>query len=313
MKQYLLFLRDDIIRPLGKLKINIVLKFFAIWFVSLFNNNPVDTYLVYKHRFILGYLSRKYGFIVPSKFSDKPYQDADIRNLPIWFFWYQGELPKLVKLCYGSILRNSKGRPVHLLTKENMNDYIMFPKHISRLFNEGKMTVTHLSDLLRVSLLYKYGGTWIDATVYTTSIDNSQMNPIFDSLKMHPLTNNHISDYRWATFYLFSYPRSEAMKCFRNVLYAYFRDHDYIINYLLIDYTFVMLYEKNNEFKNIVDYKAYDGEHLYDLVTILNTPVKDVNLAKTLRSAVNSKLNRKVKIEDGSTVFNELMRMSICE
>ena len=34
--------------------------------------------------------------------------------------------------------------------------------------DSGQITKTHLSDLLRLELLIRYGGTWIDATVFCT-------------------------------------------------------------------------------------------------------------------------------------------------
>ena len=49
-----------------------------------------------------------------------------------------------------------------------MNEYVQFPDYIVRKWKEGVISNTHLSDLLRLELLIRYGGLWIDSTTYMT-------------------------------------------------------------------------------------------------------------------------------------------------
>lgn len=276
MKQYLLFLRDDIIRNSGKLPFSIVLNFICIWLSSLFMINKANvTYLKRKHTYILKFLFDRYDKYVPQSFSKEPYEkNYSIEELPIWVLWFQGEnkMPDIVKLCYRNIQKYCNGRKVILLTKDNIAKYLQISKDIYEKVEKGHMGYANFSDLIRVSLLYKYGGTWIDATVFVKSpIDNSSLNKIFDSIKIHPLTEEHISGYRWTSFYLFSYPKSEAMKCFRDVMFAYWKDgYNKIIDYFLIDYTFVMLYIKNTDFRKIIDSRPFTNEHVHDIQTLLD-------------------------------------------
>ena len=46
--------------------------------------------------------------------------------------------------------------------------YVSFSPEVITKFNEGKISMTTLSDRLRMELLYRYGGVWIDATYYVT-------------------------------------------------------------------------------------------------------------------------------------------------
>lgn len=225
MKQYLLFLRDDIIRNIGRLPFHIVLNFIWIWMSSLFMiNKVVVKYLKRKHTYIISFLFARYDKYVPKSFSKEPYENNwDLKDLPIWVLWFQGEneMPDVVRLCYRNIKKYSNGRKVVLLSKDNITRYLQIPSDIYEKVEKGFMGYANFSDLIRVSLLYLYGGTWIDATVFIKApIDNSSSNKIFDSIKIHPLTEEHISGYRWTSFYLFSYPKSEAMKCFRDVMCA---------------------------------------------------------------------------------------------
>lgn len=302
MKQYLLFLRDDIIRNIGRLPFHIVLNFIWIWMSSLFMiNKVVVTYLKRKHTYIIGFLFARYDKYVPKNFSKEPYENNwDLKDLPIWVLWFQGEneMPDVVRLCYRNIKKYSNGRKVVLLSKDNITRYLQIPNDFYEKVEKGYMGYANFSDLIRVSLLYLYGGTWIDATVFIKApIDNSSSNKIFDSIKIHPLTEEHISGYRWTSFYLFSYPKSEAMKCFRDVMFAYWRDgYNKIIDYFLIDYTFVMLYMKNTEFQRIIDSRPFTNEHVHDIQTLLN---EMYNGQFDLWNDTNIfKLNKKFKYND---------------
>lgn len=91
----------------------------------------------------------------------------------VWFLWLQGmeKAPDLVKKCYRSIVEKMPNRDIVLLTNENYRNFIQFPDYIQKKIDLGIITKTHMSDLLRLALLNKYGGTWIDATVYCSGKD----------------------------------------------------------------------------------------------------------------------------------------------
>ncbi len=317
MKQYLLFLRDDILRNWGKLPFGIVAVFIWIWCSSLFTfNHAVVFYLRRKHKYIINFLMKRYGHLVPKFFDENPYKkDCDLKDLPIWVFWYQGEdnMPVITKLCYRNICKYSNGRKVFLLTKDNLGDYLEIPAWLFEKVEKGMMGFANFSDIIRLQLLYIYGGTWIDATVFVNApIDNSRDNKIFDSVKIYPLTKEHISGYRWATFYLFSYPQSEAIKFFLDVMMAYWKDgFNKIIDYFLIDYTFVMLYENNAEFKKIIDGRPYTNLHIHDLSLLLNKPYN--GLFEKWSDTHVFKLNKKFKPLDSTpphhviTVYEKML------
>ena len=53
-----------------------------------------------------------------------------------------------------------------MITEKNMSDYVSFPDYIMKKWKAGIITNTHMTDLLRLELLSKYGGMWLDATVF---------------------------------------------------------------------------------------------------------------------------------------------------
>lgn len=89
----------------------------------------------------------------------------------VWVCWFQGleNAPDLVKKCYESLKKNLTDREIILITRENMFDFVAFPEFILRKWEDGTITHTHMTDLLRLELLIKYGGMWIDSTVLCTS------------------------------------------------------------------------------------------------------------------------------------------------
>ena len=106
-------------------------------------------------------------------------QLEQIQSNTIWILWWQGleNAPEIVKACYFSIKHYlGKEYNIVLLTKDNYTQYIQLPKDVtdkimSAKFSleKGKIPLQFFSDLIRLELLNKYGGIWLDATVFCTS------------------------------------------------------------------------------------------------------------------------------------------------
>ncbi|MFD1421863.1 capsular polysaccharide synthesis protein [Lactiplantibacillus songbeiensis] len=81
--------------------------------------------------------------------------------------WFQGydQAPAIVKKCIDSIRRCFPNKDVVVITKKNMGKYIDIPDYILAKWKSGAMGDAHFSDILRILLLYKFGGWWLDATV----------------------------------------------------------------------------------------------------------------------------------------------------
>lgn len=89
----------------------------------------------------------------------------------IWFYWNKGlnNAPAVVKKCYEALLRNTPSDwRVIMLTEEEAREYVQLPAFIEKLKDEKKMWYALYSDLVRLALLYRYGGIWCDATCYLT-------------------------------------------------------------------------------------------------------------------------------------------------
>ena len=178
----------------------------------------------------------------------------------IWVCWLQGEenMPEVVKVCYRNLRQKITNKEIVLITLNNLKDYVEFPDYIYEKFEQGKITPTHLSDIIRVALLSKYGGMWIDSTIFiTNAIKNNQ--EIFDSkFFTHKILNQNdnkfYSQYRWSVF-LFGtkYKNNDVFILMYKFWLLYWRKYDILLDYWLLDFIIGILYKNNILVKECVD------------------------------------------------------------
>jgi hypothetical protein len=83
----------------------------------------------------------------------------------IWIFWMQGfeNAPFVVKICLESWQKYNSNWKVVKLDQENVHEYISD----FELYRPDR-SVAAMSDVLRINLLNKFGGVWVDATLFCT-------------------------------------------------------------------------------------------------------------------------------------------------
>lgn len=122
-------------------------------------------------------ITRRIDNILTEKFANAPQYtvpatspNANVGEDVIWFCWLQGmdKAPALVRACHNSIATNLPGNSVVIITADNYHDYVTLPDYIERKYHDGIIPHPLFSDILRLALLIRYGGTWIDASVLCT-------------------------------------------------------------------------------------------------------------------------------------------------
>lgn len=164
----------------------------------------------------------------------------------IWICWFQGieNAPDIVKKCVESVKRNTEGREIVFLTNETYPQYIKFPKEIAEKISAGIITGAHLSDLIRLELLTRYGGTWIDATVYIS--DTNYPDYLFNSelfvfQKLKPaLDGNPLVLSNW---FITSVPNHPILLMTKELLYSYWRRNNYLSHYFVFHIFFQIAIE----------------------------------------------------------------------
>ncbi len=76
----------------------------------------------------------------------------------IWVYWEDEEIPEYIQKIINKTASLNKDYKLNLLHKGMIKEYL--PNFII----EGEMPIANKTDLLRLMLLYEYGGVWVDAT-----------------------------------------------------------------------------------------------------------------------------------------------------
>ena len=171
------------------------------------------------------------------------------RNKIIWFCWLQGieNAPEVVKACYNSLTRLT-GYSLIVIDEKNWREYIDLPDYIIRRREKKQIPPAHFSDLLRLELLIKYGGTWIDSTVLCTGVnndnENANVNYLDTDLFMFQYTQPGSSEWGGiGNWFITACTNNEVLMVLRDMLYAYWQEHDCVLNYYLFHLFFGMLRE----------------------------------------------------------------------
>ncbi len=167
----------------------------------------------------------------------------------VWVCWFQGmeQAPLLVRHCYEQMKRNLKNEEIVLITGENMDSYVQFPDYIMQKYRRGGITRTHLTDLLRLELLTRYGGTWIDSTVLCTGElpDYVTRSDLFFFRTLKPGLDGHAIGL--SSWFMFAKSNSRLLVAVRELMYNYWRDNDHLIEYFLLHVFLQMAMEKYPE------------------------------------------------------------------
>lgn len=192
------------------------------------------------------------------------YKNSYKEGNTIWVMWWQGadvEKPSLIETCIESIKRNKGDYNVIIIDKNNYKEYIEIPLFILDKFNKGIIGIAAFSDYIRFALMEKYGGWYLDATIYVTKTI-TQPESSFYSAKYDGLKNT-ICKSMWSPF-LWYLPQGHPLTIFIHKAFDdYWTNHNKIVNYFLIDALVRTYYNISPDFKAQIESLWYDNPDLY--------------------------------------------------
>lgn len=226
------------------------------------------------HRIVLRYLGKKYGDVA-LEFKNFRERTQDVTACKIWCCWWQGydAAPPLVKLCLDSIRLQAGGCEVCLISRENYGNYVSISAHIVEKYNQGQISTAHFCDVIRVNLLARSGGLWIDATVFVSEgIPQDIFARPFYSIRDGKSRYN-VSNGRWTTFLLASQGGGTALMTFLSRMYeAYWEREDEVLDYFLFDYLIEFAYRSSLAVRNEIDAVPQNNRCVHDLQPALMQP-----------------------------------------
>lgn len=180
----------------------------------------------------------------------------------IWFCWLQGidQAPDLVKKSYKSIKMHNLDFNIIVIDKENFMEYVRIPEIILKKWKSGIISNTHFSDLLRLELLIRYGGIWVDATTFFTDKIPSDLYNLdlffFAERNWGDITMN------MGNWFIISKSNSKLLIATRELLYEYWRRNNTLQEYFIFHLFFKMATEKYEEEYRKVPFYLQDNCHI---------------------------------------------------
>jgi hypothetical protein len=241
-------------------------------------------------------------------------------KIPVWVCWWQGfyNAPELVRLCILSIEKNipTDVAELHFITMDNVGEYITLPQWVIDRYVNEQMSDTHLSDILRFGLLYRYGGMWIDATYYVTAPISRQIltERSFYSVKMPgPVWWRDIVQGRWSANLLAGEAGSHVFRFMLNGLYAYWELQDHAIDYELMDYIMMVGYHNIPEITAAIDALQIDQPEIINLRQKLNSRFDQTAYDQMLSSTSFFKMNRRDELIKKTVIDEDTFYGHLCK
>ncbi|EKY3195467.1 capsular polysaccharide synthesis protein [Cronobacter turicensis] len=201
----------------------------------------------------------------------------------IWICWFQGlnNAPELVKRCIESVKKNTPNAKTIILNDDNIADYLTLPEFIIAKYEAGLINKALYSDIVRCSLLYLYGGVWIDATVFLVRpLPESFYEHSFSSLRFDNAgQDSTISQGYWTTYLFAARQGNTLVKFVRDILYRYWQLNDQSIEYFFTDYSFLYAYENVPAFREIMYTQPVTGNNRFLIRQFINVAPTQTVLA----------------------------------
>lgn len=166
----------------------------------------------------------------------------------IWWCWLQGieAAPPVVKACYNSLVRVfiDQGYEIRVINNANWKEHVELPDCIVRKWEKKQIPPANFTDLIRLQLLIKYGGTWIDSTVLCTGLkcQDASFRLLEADLFMFQYTKPGSNEWGGiGNWFISSCSNNEVLMVLRDMLFAYWKDYDCLLDYYMFHLFFTML------------------------------------------------------------------------
>ena len=263
----------------------------------------------YQYEMIKRWIKKKYFFDFPNMYEAQVSlnEHALIKeDCPIWIFWWQGldSAPELVSRCINSIREQCQKHTVILLTKENVKDYADIPDFIYEKVDEGTITLTHYSDILRAQLLYQHGGIWMDSTIFMTDyFDEDIYKHSFYTIHHTKRADYHVCKGKWTGYFMASGAGNPMFGYLSKAFYKYWKNEKALICYLLIDCIIALGYENIADMKRQIDEVPINNVGTLEMATYYNNLYSEQLMSELCDNTYLHKLSNKFHAEKSTDTF----------
>lgn len=223
------------------------------------------------------------------------------KEILAWTCWWQGEeqAPAMVRACLASQRRNlPEGVRQIIITEDNCKEYLSLPEHITEKVKDGRISLTTLSDIIRAALLYKYGGFWMDSTLYVCK-------KLGEEILDHPIYTRNLpetqycADAMWSGWFLYAKPGNKLFAFLMESFFYYFSVHDRIRYYFMVDYIIAIACNTFPEVEKQLKAVPYNNEGAQELVKHLWEPYDEGQIKEYIKNTSVQKLTYKFEDREG--------------
>jgi len=202
------------------------------------------------------YIDRFYQKNNKSLTFSHPVNEINENDFIFWTCWLQGleTAPPLVKACINSAVNTANGHRIVVITYDNLNAYISLPGYIIEKHKNNHIQTPQLTDILRLYLLYTYGGVWFDSTVFFSQNipENLLSEPLF--FFQSPLNNTFSPVSSW---FIISQKNEIVIYKLLCILLEYWRIKNTYIDYFMFHYFLQAIINNDSECLNIFNKIPY--------------------------------------------------------
>ena len=199
----------------------------------------VDDILIARYRHIL---DENKARLVQGNFCENDEKSCQTVPKILWFSWLQGieNVPELVKACLASQKKHLSDYDFRIVDLDNYRQWVDLPEYVIKKYRKGLIPPASFSDLLRLSLLKKYGGVWMDASVYCSGFGNDKLRE-----RWNRIMGSELTVFRYfkrgcknpcglSTWFFAAVPNHVVISSVLDMLLAYWKDYDCLVDYYII-------------------------------------------------------------------------------
>jgi hypothetical protein len=213
----------------------------------------------------------------------------------IYILWFQGfnNAPDLVKKCLFSWKYHNPDWNIIELDDTNLDTYVDVSSY-------SQITLTALSDIVRILLLNKFGGIWVDATTFCDMpLNNWLPNNITEGFFTFSWPRKKCINHKISSYFIYSEKGGYIINELEKAIIQYFKDYQTPQEYFWLHRLFGLRYTLDPLFKNAHDktpcIDAACGPHRFSAALNRGLTIKDKILIDS-NTIPFYKLSYKVKI-----------------
>lgn len=245
--------------------------------------------------------------------------NASTSSATIWWCWLQGfdAAPPIVKACYNSLVHSellvAEGYKVKVIDNKNWREYVELPGYIVEKWEKGRLPAAMFSDLLRVELLIKYGGTWVDSTVLCSGGSCFMVNGsrfLDAELFLFQYTKQGSVPVSISNWFISAWRNNEVLRVLREMLYSYWKDYDCVLDYYIFHLFFAMISKEYPEQILAMPYAQSQNSIalMYNWGKPFNEEIWNNLTAKVCFHKLSHRVDDSVKC-DKDNYYNAIIRM----